>query len=193
MYFYSYYFLSLFSSGSRGKLTYLILLNLFVSINFSQIFESLSGFNNFFYLFTFKVLNVISSIDTNILFLVGCSIYLIYVNYKVIVLYIPLLTLLLFSDLPFYKNILIFGSIFSAPNLNLLNGLFLIHPLLLILLLIYLVRWVFSYSNSFRSLFVKDVIFKEKVCYKNILNTEFLIMSLMLVITGGWWAQQELN
>jgi len=166
---------------------------MFISINFFSVFESSVGFNNFFYLFIFKLLNTISSIDTNVIFLFVYFIYLIYIKYRSLIGYLVPLLCILTNDLPFLKTLVISNNVFNTPNLNLLNGLFLIHPLLLILLLIYLTRYIFDFFLNNQFIFFKNLYIINYRVYKNILSTELLIMSLMLVITGGWWAQQELN
>jgi hypothetical protein len=158
---------------------------MFISINFFSVFESSVGFNNFFYLFIFKLLNTISSIDTNVIFLFVYFIYLIYIKYRSLIGYLVPLLCILTNDLPFLKTLVISNNVFNTPNLNLLNGLFLIHPLLLILLLIYLTRYIFDFFLNNQFIFFKNLYIINYRVYKNILSTELLIMSLMLVITGG--------
>lgn len=185
MYFYLYLISNLLFRDLRGSLTFLILLSAFLSFNYFSYFELIGGVSNFFYLFNFKILNIVSNIDTNIILLSLLTLFLFGVNFKKNQLTLVVVFLIFFFEVSFKKSIILDQSIFSPNNLNLLNGLFIIHPILLIILLVYLTQYMYMRYRSIttHTLNLKTSLLSNR--YSNFYLNIVLFMSLFLLITGG--------
>ena len=100
-----------------------------------------------------------------------------------------------YSFLPMYLNVM-FGDIFTSNsyiisssvtlNVNLLNGLMLIHPpILYVFYVFYVLEFKVNTFLKYRKV-VKGVLIRYKTVYLSIL----IYFSIIL---GCWWAEQELS
>jgi cytochrome c biogenesis factor len=78
-------------------------------------------------------------------------------------------------------------------NLNLLNGLFLIHPILLVLLIVCILYKIQTIIIQITNKLLGRCYLVQLTKFKYIGVNLTLTLSTFLLLTGGWWAQQELN
>jgi cytochrome c biogenesis factor len=173
---------------SRGLF---ILFFIFLSHNYFTYFEHIGEVNNFFFFFNFKVINLISNINLNLIIIFILTWYLTWLNFNY--KFVGWFFLFVFNEIFFYKITPYNPTTLDQVNLNLLNGLFLIHPIILILLLLTFFSLIWYYSKFFKDTLVSFYKLNYKFQFKSITLNLALLLSLMLLITGGWWAQQELN
>ena len=76
----------------------------------------------------------------------------------------------------------------TAPNTNLLNGIMLIHP---VVLYFFYSVYLLEYKVNLKKLFFQIKKFKSKNSNQKILASIFVI--LYAILLGGWWAEQELS
>lgn len=110
-----------------------------------------------------------------------------------------LLTLFTLFDINTGFNILNSDCIFSNAyqlNINLINGLFLIHPILVYIfysIICYLILYIFILNNIF---FLKKLSYITKIyLIKNLnkLYVKLINVICLAILLGSWWAYQELS
>jgi len=126
----------------------------------------------------------------NLLFLLIIFLYLnIYLRLK-----LNFIFLFFFLELLYFNKLNI--DITYNININLINGLFLIHPILIYLYyakyvsLLFIIMYFLTNYNYFN-------VTKNKLLFDVNLNLikfeELLIIILMAIFLGAWWAYQELS
>lgn len=143
-----------------------------------------------------QLLNLNSNIFIYIIFLYY------FINKKNIKLYFYLLVFyIIIHNLNDFFNInYITSENYYSINLNLLNGLFIIHPIFIYLCLInYIIiviiynEWVIAYDTNFciNCNLYNYLMFSLIQINKYMYNSIYFI--LIAIILGSWWAMQELN
>ena len=135
----------------------------------------------------YKFVYLITDIDTNIyiIFIFGTLfLYHFFGLYYASLFYIFLYNFEI-QNLYQYK---IFNSYVKGINVNLINGLYNIHPLFL-LIFFSLLFLIIIKNNKLKNISNALGFYIRRF---NILNL-LLLLSLLVLVTGGWWAQQELN
>ncbi len=142
------------------------------------------------------LLNLLLNTNTNIIFYI--LFFLIFYSNLNMILIIFIFHLLCFSlDIDIqYIDINILEKFEFKININLFNGLFLIHPLFIYMFLITFFKICKDYINyifiyyTFK-LNIKNYTFFFKI---KIISTQFLSnLILLAIVLGSWWALQELN
>jgi len=190
LYFYIYWFFIFFSRNFvyKGCLVYIYI---YFSYNYFLRVEQISNVNNFFYTITFKIINIISDIDFNLIIILSLLQLVTWLlnnqrfNYW--------LYLILLLEVFFYKNVTFDLIPFKQINVNLLSGLFLIHPLILITLILTILYITIKYIGLYKYIQSIGLKLHVKLNFPNFALNLLTILSLLLLLTGGWWAQQELN
>jgi hypothetical protein len=126
LYFYFYWIFIFISQKFFNKIV-LLTVFLFSSYNYFTYFEQIGEVNNFFYFFTFKIINIVSNINFNLLIFILTTCYLYWLNRNSKNMYWFLL--ILCGELFFLKIKPYNSETLDQTNTNLLNGLFLIHPI----------------------------------------------------------------
>lgn len=160
---------------------------MFISLNNSNILVD-SIFINF--------LNQLIDLHFNLLILLLLLNYL-FINQNIKISNIIILFIVF--DVSINYSTLYIDHIFNNAyelNLNLINGLFLIHPILVYIfysILCYLIMYTFIINNIF---FLKKLIYNNKIYVIKNLNKLYInlinIISLAILL-GSWWAYQELS
>jgi len=141
--------------------------------------------------FYYQIINLLNT-KNNILIITIITIFLINTCYKNIDYFLVITALILFyfnllsGDI--YKGLFqILGSGISTPNTNLLNGLMLIHPIILYLFYIFSFEKLYLFSN-----FKNHT--KFKIQHPNKRRNDLLIYSsYSALVLGCCWAEQELS
>jgi len=86
-------------------------------------------------------------------------------------------------NLNFFRNIILLNYV---ANTNLINGVVLIHPILIYITYIILIVFIIFYKHNYNYI------------YKILINIRYnkyklFLFSFTALFLGGWWAQQELN
>jgi len=93
-------------------------------------------------------------------------------------------------------NFIIIENLYTI-NLNLLNGLFIIHPIFIYLFLINYIIILIIFNDFFYNYFYNNVYLLKYLLYSLTLAIDFLYSSIcfivIAIILGSWWATQELN
>lgn len=156
----------------------------FLLYNYFVSFEGIGEVNNFFYAIIFKVINIVSNIDLN---LIVIFIFLNYVGWYNLNMRLPYLPfIVIYIEIFFCKTIPINLTNLSQVNINLLNGLFLVHPIILIVLLTSLLLSLKMIFNFYKTTPTPTTNLAFKNRFLNLKCNVFLITSLLLLTTGGW-------
>ncbi len=159
---------------------------------------------NFGYLVSFElklnqILQFIFKLDSNWLFIFFLCLYFLYAYNLVVPFYLVYIFIFLFfawHDV-YTQNYLVALDIFRV-NEKLLNGWFMIHPLLtyffysvlLSVFILYTIYFIFLNNNDLYFLILK--IYSYFFVFRLIL-CKYVYVGLLALILGGWWAQQELS
>jgi hypothetical protein len=121
--------------------------------------------------------------------IIVCNYYNLYNNYNLLILYIFIYILYDYSIK--FNSILFINLNTTFTNNQLLNGLFIIHPLcmLFVYFIIFLINKVTNGLLLFKHYFYFDIL-----RYYNKLNflLIFTYITLVAILLGSWWALQEL-
>ena len=181
---------------SQGNLLILVIVYIFFALTKNYNITLLTGIKSNYYLFLYNILQYLIKTDYNI---VTISILgFIYILFLMRVSY-GNLYLLFFFWLWDFNNIYQIKKIneyVHFDNLNLINGLFSIHPLFLcwlyttiVLIIVFWFKVLFSINSTFSCWFG----FNKSYWKYNFILFKCSLISLFVILTGGWWAQQELN
>lgn len=83
----------------------------------------------------------------------------------------------------FFKNFILIDYI---ANINLINGVVLIHPILIYLTYVLFIIFIFTYKFNFKQ-------FNKILFFIKLFKIRLFLFSFTALFLGGWWAQQELN
>lgn len=150
---------------------YTLFLIIFFYNNLLNYILCLKNSNILFYLY--KLIYIITDIDTNIFFIFFISLILMYNFFGIQLTILPLIILYNFE----YQNIINYENInlFSKTlNINLINGLYLLHPFSLLLFFSLLFLFIINKIKK-----------KKKYIYNNKLTNWLLFLNFIVLVTGG--------
>lgn len=152
-----------------------------------------------FKIFLYKLLFFLSNISFNL------PIFLLFINiinnwlFGFKVQRFLILFIIICFETNFFEQYYEFDFFVKHINVNLINGLFLIHPIFLMILFILIYMYIsvkYNVSHTNTIIYVKNIFLVKFLLInytKRKLVNYLLTFSTLLVITGSWWAQQELN
>jgi hypothetical protein len=204
MYYIYYINYTFFTKKFKNVILMLFIYMIFITLNsyykYNTNFIALT--NLFFKSFLYNLILLISDIDYNIIIIYSLF-FLLTIYYKSInTLKVSILYIFFIIELPYvlqYNDLYIYNKII---NINLINGLFIIHPIILLSLLSLLFWTSLKYFKLVQNIFNinfnynyynKTLVFYNILFFKNKLNIILLILTSLVLFTGSWWAQQELN
>jgi len=195
------YFMLLLQPLSYFLKKFFPIISFFLILNFCKEFDSvftknLANFKGFPF-FTYNILSTLSNIDTNFQITI---IILLLVNFNFfskLQTVLPLFFILCLDPqfIVFFWN---YSNIYTPLNINLLNGLFLIHPIFIIIVFVFFFKKYFLKDfkklGENRALRVRGFnFFKWDQKFNKFFQIITLLFINLVIFTGGWWAQQELN
>lgn len=144
------------------------------------------------------LLNQLLNLNSNVFVYTIFFYYCIWNNKIKKYLYVILIYLIIHNLNDFYNiNFIVNENLYSI-NLNLLNGLFIIHPILIYLFLInYIVIVTIFNDLIYKYFYDNNINLLKYLLYLLSLTVSFLYNSIYFIATaiilGSWWATQELN
>lgn len=182
---YIYFFCSIFWINNLIKKLYLILLNI---ILLSKYFIT-----NYFINESFYIIFLNNLINLNLNFIIILT--FIFFSYKFISKYIINTIIFIIIILELNINVLAINN--YSLNINLLNGLFLIHPILIYLFYSLFISTIFINFNKIQYInlnlkFLNIITYTYNLLIKNIFKIALFVIVIAISL-GCWWAFQELN
>lgn len=155
--------------------------------SFYQLVSTLNSKNNllfFFYIYSIIVFNSRT---------LTANYFNIFYQNKIYILF-SLVLLMVYTPHLFELNMKFISSFYffsNSINFNLLNGVMLIHPIILYVFYNYCIVFLSFYVFSFFFIFV----FKKRLSITFVISFLLILFTLIFksIILGSWWAEQELS
>lgn len=181
---YFYYILNNFplKNISSNKSILFILFILFVFENYVSYNEHTNVLNEFYLNLVFKLLNIVSNIDVNLILILILILILNWFYFRSNTIYVKLTIIFIFYEKEIFGCLYKGGPLFTPINTNLLNGLFFLHPIILILLITLFYGKV---THNFKFNLNLNLKLGDLHPYKQNVNSVLLMLSVLLLFTGG--------
>ena len=137
---------------------------------------------NYYFSYWYQLLGIFNTTDNIVVVLL--FLILIFIKNKNIFKTIFIFLLIFYHKLYIYNQSILVVIIHNI-NTNLINGIMLIHPIILYLLYAYILCFFFIYFFFLKKKFIKNINLQQNIKY----NYIYSIISLFL---GSYWAEQEL-